>query len=195
MTLSDSPSESRRSAEALPTFSTPQFSPVAPVPLPMSMTVHPWGEPVLVHAGYRDDRGGHQASTRSRPRHLQGRRRRRRRPRRSSAAPPAGAPGAAPAAEPAAAVTEPGEDKAAAATAEEKPSRASLRRSGPSATGAVARLASRGVAVRAARRGLGGGRATATSSGQGFKAKSGTKARRQVPRRSAGDVGTQEERR
>jgi hypothetical protein len=49
MTLSDGSSgESHRSAEALPTFSTPQFSPVAPVLLPMSMSGPPkWVYPVL----------------------------------------------------------------------------------------------------------------------------------------------------
>jgi len=49
MTLSDGgPGESRRSNEALPTFSTPQFSPVAPVLLPMSTSGPPkWVYPVL----------------------------------------------------------------------------------------------------------------------------------------------------
>jgi hypothetical protein len=49
MTLSDgSSSERGRSADALPTFSTPQFSPVAPVLLPMSTSGPPkWVFPVL----------------------------------------------------------------------------------------------------------------------------------------------------
>ncbi len=48
MTLNDGASESRRSADALPTFSTPQFSPVAPVLLPMSSSGPPkWVYPVL----------------------------------------------------------------------------------------------------------------------------------------------------
>jgi predicted Zn finger-like uncharacterized protein len=49
MTLSDSaPSGSGRSADALPTFSTPQFSPVAPVLLPMSSSGPPkWVYPAL----------------------------------------------------------------------------------------------------------------------------------------------------
>ncbi len=50
MTLNDGGSSERaRSADALPTFSTPQFSPVAPVLLPMSMSGPPkWVYPVLV---------------------------------------------------------------------------------------------------------------------------------------------------
>jgi hypothetical protein len=53
MTLSDGPSgESRRLADALPTFSTPQFSPVAPVLLPMSTSGPPkWVYPVLAMLG------------------------------------------------------------------------------------------------------------------------------------------------
>ena len=49
MTLGDSPAgESRRSADALPTFSTPQFSPVAPVLLPISTSGPPkWVYPAL----------------------------------------------------------------------------------------------------------------------------------------------------
>jgi hypothetical protein len=48
MTLNDGAGESRRSADALPTFSTPQFSPVAPVLLPMSSSGPPkWVYPVL----------------------------------------------------------------------------------------------------------------------------------------------------
>ena len=49
MTLSDGgPGEIRRSTDALPTFSTPQFSPVAPVLLPMSTSGPPkWVYPVL----------------------------------------------------------------------------------------------------------------------------------------------------
>jgi predicted Zn finger-like uncharacterized protein len=49
MTLSDGGTgESRRSTDALPTFSTPQFSPVAPVLLPMSSSGPPkWVYPVL----------------------------------------------------------------------------------------------------------------------------------------------------
>jgi predicted Zn finger-like uncharacterized protein len=48
MTLNDGASESKRSADALPTFSTPQFSPVAPVLLPMSSSGPPkWVYPVL----------------------------------------------------------------------------------------------------------------------------------------------------
>jgi predicted Zn finger-like uncharacterized protein len=49
MTLNDSGSgEGRRSSDALPTFSTPQFSPVAPVLLPMSSSGPPkWVYPVL----------------------------------------------------------------------------------------------------------------------------------------------------
>ena len=49
MTLNDgSPGELRRSNDALPTFSTPQFSPVAPVLLPMSTSGPPkWVYPVL----------------------------------------------------------------------------------------------------------------------------------------------------
>ena len=48
MTLNDGASESRRSSDALPTFSTPQFSPVAPVLLPMSSSGPPkWVYPVL----------------------------------------------------------------------------------------------------------------------------------------------------
>jgi hypothetical protein len=49
MTLSDgSPGDVRRSFDALPTFSTPQFSPVAPVLLPMSTGGPPkWAFPVL----------------------------------------------------------------------------------------------------------------------------------------------------
>jgi predicted Zn finger-like uncharacterized protein len=49
MTLNDGgTSESRRSTDALPTFSTPQFSPVAPVLLPMSSSGPPkWVYPVL----------------------------------------------------------------------------------------------------------------------------------------------------
>ena len=48
MTLSDGSAELRRSADALPTFSTPQFSPVAPVLLPMSTSGPPkWVFPVL----------------------------------------------------------------------------------------------------------------------------------------------------
>jgi len=49
MTLSDgSPGDFRRSSDALPTFSTPQFSPVAPVLLPMSTSGPPkWAFPVL----------------------------------------------------------------------------------------------------------------------------------------------------
>jgi predicted Zn finger-like uncharacterized protein len=53
MTLSDGPSSGpHRSAEALPTFSTPQFSPVAPVLLPMSTSGPPkWVYPVLAMLG------------------------------------------------------------------------------------------------------------------------------------------------
>jgi predicted Zn finger-like uncharacterized protein len=53
MTLSDGSSgDNRRSADALPTFSTPQFSPVAPVLLPMSTSGPPkWVYPVLVLLG------------------------------------------------------------------------------------------------------------------------------------------------
>ena len=49
MTLSDGgPGESRRLTDALPTFSTPQFSPVAPVLLPLSASGPPkWVYPVL----------------------------------------------------------------------------------------------------------------------------------------------------
>jgi hypothetical protein len=49
MTLSDGgPGDFRRSTDALPTFSTPQFSPVAPVLLPMSTSGPPkWVYPVL----------------------------------------------------------------------------------------------------------------------------------------------------
>jgi hypothetical protein len=49
MTLGDGSSgDSRRQADALPTFSTPQFSPVAPVLLPMSTSGPPkWVFPVL----------------------------------------------------------------------------------------------------------------------------------------------------
>jgi hypothetical protein len=49
MTLSDGgPSDMRRGNDALPTFSTPQFSPVAPVLLPMSTSGPPkWVYPVL----------------------------------------------------------------------------------------------------------------------------------------------------
>jgi len=48
MTLNDGASESKRSGDALPTFSTPQFSPVAPVLLPMSSSGPPkWVYPVL----------------------------------------------------------------------------------------------------------------------------------------------------
>jgi predicted Zn finger-like uncharacterized protein len=49
MTLKDgSGGESRRSSDALPTFSTPQFSPVAPVLLPLSSSGPPkWVYPVL----------------------------------------------------------------------------------------------------------------------------------------------------
>jgi predicted Zn finger-like uncharacterized protein len=48
MTLNDGQGESRRSTDALPTFSTPQFSPVAPVLLPMSSSGPPkWVYPVL----------------------------------------------------------------------------------------------------------------------------------------------------
>jgi len=49
MTLTDGgPGEFRRSTDALPTFSTPQFSPVAPVLLPMSTSGPPkWVYPVL----------------------------------------------------------------------------------------------------------------------------------------------------
>ena len=48
MTLNDgSPADMRRAADALPTFSTPQFSPVAPVLLPMSTSGPPrWVYPV-----------------------------------------------------------------------------------------------------------------------------------------------------
>ncbi len=48
MTLNDGATEARRSSEALPTFSTPQFSPVAPVLLPISSSGPPkWVYPVL----------------------------------------------------------------------------------------------------------------------------------------------------
>lgn len=48
MTLNDGGGENRRSSEALPTFSTPQFSPVAPVLLPISSSGPPkWVYPVL----------------------------------------------------------------------------------------------------------------------------------------------------
>ena len=49
MTLSDGgPSEIRRGTDSLPTFSTPQFSPLAPVLLPMSTSGPPkWVYPVL----------------------------------------------------------------------------------------------------------------------------------------------------
>ena len=49
MTLNDgAPSDFRRGTDALPTFSTPQFSPVAPVLLPMSTSGPPkWVYPVL----------------------------------------------------------------------------------------------------------------------------------------------------
>jgi len=48
MTLNDGPGEIRRPTDALPTFSTPQFSPVAPVLLPMSTSGPPkWVYPVL----------------------------------------------------------------------------------------------------------------------------------------------------
>jgi predicted Zn finger-like uncharacterized protein len=49
MTLKEgAPGESRRSSDALPTFSTPQFSPVAPVLLPLSSSGPPkWVYPVL----------------------------------------------------------------------------------------------------------------------------------------------------
>jgi predicted Zn finger-like uncharacterized protein len=52
MTLGDAPSAPGRSADALPTFSTPQFSPVAPVLLPMSTSGPPkWVYPVLALLG------------------------------------------------------------------------------------------------------------------------------------------------
>jgi predicted Zn finger-like uncharacterized protein len=48
MTLNEGAGESRRSSDALPTFSTPQFSPVAPVLLPMSTSGPPkWVYPVM----------------------------------------------------------------------------------------------------------------------------------------------------
>lgn len=48
MTLNDGSAETKRSGDALPTFSTPQFSPVAPVLLPMSSSGPPkWVYPVL----------------------------------------------------------------------------------------------------------------------------------------------------
>lgn len=48
MTLNDGGGEGRRSSESLPTFSTPQFSPVAPVLLPISSSGPPkWVYPVL----------------------------------------------------------------------------------------------------------------------------------------------------
>jgi hypothetical protein len=49
MTLNDGgPSDFRRGTDSLPTFSTPQFSPVAPVLLPMSTSGPPkWVYPVL----------------------------------------------------------------------------------------------------------------------------------------------------
>lgn len=48
MTLHEGGTETRRSSEALPTFSTPQFSPVAPVLLPISSSGPPkWVYPVL----------------------------------------------------------------------------------------------------------------------------------------------------
>jgi predicted Zn finger-like uncharacterized protein len=52
MTLGDAPAGPGRSADALPTFSTPQFSPVAPVILPLSTSGPPkWVYPVLVLLG------------------------------------------------------------------------------------------------------------------------------------------------
>ena len=48
MTMHDGGGDARRSSEALPTFSTPQFSPVAPVLLPISSSGPPkWVYPVL----------------------------------------------------------------------------------------------------------------------------------------------------
>lgn len=48
MTLNDGGGDGRRSSESLPTFSTPQFSPVAPVLLPISSSGPPkWVYPVL----------------------------------------------------------------------------------------------------------------------------------------------------
>jgi predicted Zn finger-like uncharacterized protein len=48
MTLHDGGGDGRRSSESLPTFSTPQFSPVAPVLLPISSSGPPkWVYPVL----------------------------------------------------------------------------------------------------------------------------------------------------
>jgi predicted Zn finger-like uncharacterized protein len=121
MTLADGPAEPRRSADVLPTFSTPQFSPVAPVILPMSTSGPPkWVYPVLAMLGIgiaalgiviytvanKPPPGLPPAPPPPPPA-----------PAAVAPAAPAPAPAAAPAGEP----SKPGEEKPAAAAAEEKP--------------------------------------------------------------------------
>jgi hypothetical protein len=171
MTLGDSPSESRRSAEALPTFSTPQFSPVAPVLLPMSMSGPPkWVYPVLIMLGIGITAVGisiYKVATAPPP----GLPPPPPPPAPIVAPPPAAAPGAAPAAQPAAAATKPGEEKPAAATAEEK--------SADKPKTASAKGGSRRKAGEAGsggnKKGSEAGGATPTALGDGAKGTSGTK--------------------
>lgn len=117
MTLSESPSESRRLVEALPTFSTPQFSPVAPVLLPISVSGPPkWVYPVLVMLGIGIAAVGisiYKVATAPPPGLPP--------PPPPPVAAPAPAPAAAPAAATAPAATAPAEEKPAASATEEKP--------------------------------------------------------------------------
>jgi predicted Zn finger-like uncharacterized protein len=128
MTLGDGPGESHRSAEALPTFSTPQFSPVAPVLLPMSMSGPPkWVYPVLALLGIAITAVGisiYMVASKPPP----GLPPPPPPPAPVAAPAPAAAPAAAPTAEPAAAAAEPAEEEPAAGDkAAAKPRTASSR--------------------------------------------------------------------
>jgi len=111
LTLSDgSSSESRRMSDALPTFSTPQFSPVAPVLLPMSTSGPPkWVYPVLALLGIAITALGisiYIVASKPPP---------------GLPPPPPPTPPAAPATAPTAAAPTPGAEGAKPATSEEKP--------------------------------------------------------------------------